>query len=319
MPIAVKKPIKYIASDNVEFILTTSPPHSQQLIGLRLKRKTGLPWVADFRDPWTSDLRFMMHKKGWRGLIDKWIEKKILKRADTVLATTPTAIRMFQKKAPITCVHSKFKCITNGYDADDYKQKRSVSTKQIKFTYVGSAGPLISDPSFFFHGLKMALEIEPDLRKNLRVEFAGGLDPGNRQLIQELGLQKVVTYLGFLPHRQAIQLMMDSDVLLLFELPVGNNNEPTRVIPSKVFEYTGANRPIMAMVVEGDTSNLLREYSLAKVIDPKNLDDISDAIINYYRQFEAGKLLEGVLPPPAKFSRKEQAKQLANICHELCA
>ena len=319
LPIAVKKAREIIASNDIDVVFTTSPPHSQQLIGLRLKKKTGLPWVADFRDPWTSDLRFMKHKKGWRGLIDRWVEKRVLKHADIVVATTPTATEMFQKKAPKSCVQSKFKCITNGYDGDDYKEIGKVSINQIKFAYVGSAGPLISDPSFFFHGLKKALDTEPNLRKKLRVHFIGGLDPQNRQLIQSLGLEEIIKYMGFFSHRKAIQLMMDSDVLLLFELPVGNNNEPTRVIPSKVFEYIGANRPIMAMVIEGDTSNLLGEYCLANVIDPKNLDDISNAIVNYYRQFEAGKLLKNAFPPPIKFSRKEQAKHLANIFHELCA
>jgi hypothetical protein len=66
VPIAVKKAREIIASNDIDVIFTTSPPHSQQLIGLRLKKKTGLPWVADFRDPWTSDLRFMKYKKGWR-------------------------------------------------------------------------------------------------------------------------------------------------------------------------------------------------------------------------------------------------------------
>jgi glycosyltransferase involved in cell wall biosynthesis len=319
LPTAVKKAMEIIASNDVDVIFTTSPPHSQQLIGLCLKKKTGLPWVADFLDPWTSDLRFMKHKKNWSSRIDKWVEKKILKYADTVVATTPMAIEMFQKKAPKSCVQSKFECITNGYDPDDFNQARRASKGLLQFIYVGSTGPDISDPSFFFHALKKTVEVMPKLRDSIRVQFVGTVDFQNKELIKSLGLEDIVQCIGFLSHRKAIQLMMDSDVLLLFELPVGNNNEPTRVIPSKVFEYIGASLPIVAMVVEGGTSNMLREYSLANVIDPKNLDDISDAIINYYRQFEAGKLLEGVLPPPAKFSRKEQAKQLANIFHELCA
>ena len=317
MPIAVKKAREIIASNDIDVIFTTSPPHSQQLIGLRLKKKTGLPWVADFRDPWTSDLRFMKHKKGWRGLIDRWVEKKVLKRADIVVATTPMAAEMFRKKAPKSCVQSKFKCITNGYDPDDYKQAGEVSADLMKFAYVGSAGPYISDPSFFFHGLKMAIDTEPNLREKLRVQFIGGLDPQNKLLIQSLGLEDVVKFLGFFPQRKAIQLMTDSDVLLLFELPMGNNDEPTRVIPSKVFEYIGANRPIMAMVVEGDTADLVREYGMGKVINPKNLDDISSAIIEYFRQFQAGQLRRFNSSPPAKFSRKEQAKHLAEILHEL--
>ncbi|MDD5723233.1 MAG: glycosyltransferase family 4 protein [Syntrophales bacterium] len=318
VPIAVKKAREIMASNDVDVIFTTSPPHSQQLIGLRLKKKTGLPWIADFRDPWTSDLRFMEHKKGWRGLIDRWIERRILKHADIVIATTKMAAESFRKKAPAFSDRSKFRCIINGYDPDDYGQTRRVpSSETMRFAYVGSAGPYISNPSFFFHGLKKALDTEPDLRGKLRVEFIGGLDPQNRLLIQNLGLEDVVTFLGFFPHRKAIELIMDSDVLLLFELPVGTNNEPTRVIPSKVFEYIGAHRPIMAMVVEGDTADLVREYDMGTVIDPRNLDDISSAIIEYFRQFQAGHLGRSVTSPQAKFSRKEQAKELAEIIHAL--
>ena len=317
MPIAVKKAREIIAFNDIDVIFTTSPPHSQQLIGLRLKKKTGLPWVADFRDPWTSDLRFMKYKKGWRGLIDKWAEKRILKHADIVVATTPMATEMFRGKAPKSCIQSKFKCIINGYDPDDYKQTGEVSTELIKFAYVGSTGPDISNPSFFFHALKKAVDTMPKFRENIQIQFIGTVDFQSKQLIQSLGLEDIVKCVGFLPHRKAIQLMIESDVLLLFELPMGNNDEPTRVIPSKVFEYIGANRPIMAMVVEGDTADLVREYGMGKVINPKNLDDISSAIIEYFRQFQAGQLRRFNSPPPAKFSRKEQAKQLAEILHEL--
>ena len=159
----------------------------------------------------------------------------------------------------------------------------------------------------------------PKFRENIRIQFIGTVDPQNKQLIQSLGLKDVVKCVGFLPHRKAIQLMTESDVLLLFELPIGNNNEPTRVIPSKVFEYIGANRHIMAMVVEGDTADLVREYGMGKIINPRNLDDISSAIIDYFRQFQAGQLRRFTSPPPAKFSRKEQAKHLAEIFHELHA
>ena len=317
VPIAVKKARKIIASNDIDVIFTTSPPHSQQLIGQRLKKKTGLPWVADFRDPWTSDLRFMKYKKGWRGLIDRWVEKRILKHADIVVATTPMATEMFRGKAPKSCAQSKFRCIINGYDPDDYKQTGEVSTELIKFAYVGSTGPDISNPSFFFHALKKAVDTMPKFRENIQIQFIGTVDFQNKQLIQSLGLEDIVKCVGFLPHREAIQLMIESDVLLLFELPMGNNDEPTRVIPSKVFEYIGANRPIMAMVVEGDTADLVREYSMGKVIDPRNLDDISSAIIEYFRQFQAEQLRGFDSPPPAKFSRKEQAKHLAEIFHEL--
>ncbi|MBN1415811.1 MAG: glycosyltransferase family 4 protein [Bacteroidales bacterium] len=318
VPSALKKAREIIAEYDIDVLLTTSPPHSQHIIGMRLKKETGLPWVADFRDPWTSDLRFMRYKKGWRSIIDRYVEKRILKRADIVIATTKSATESFRQKAPASCDQTKFKCIVNGYDPDDYNQiKHSSNSEVMTFAYVGSAGPLISDPSFFFRGLKIAIDRESDLREKVRVQFIGGLDPQNRALIRELGLKDVIVFLGFFPHQKAIQSIVDSDVLLLFELPVGTNNEPTRVIPSKVFEYIGANRPIMAMVVEGDTADLLKGYKLARVIEPNNLNDISDAVIDYFRQFQEGTLGRVTFSPPAEFSRKEQVRHLSEILHGL--
>ncbi|MBE9573238.1 MAG: glycosyltransferase family 4 protein [Proteobacteria bacterium] len=315
-PVAINKARKIIRLYDIDVIFTTSPPHSQQLIGLFLKTASGIPWIADFRDPWTSDSRFMKNKRNLQFFLEKYVEKLVLQRADVVIATTRKAAEAFCLKAPRRCQKRKFECITNGYDPADYgsgSAKNSIE-RRLVFTYVGSTGQYISDPSYFLRALRQVLNADLDLEKIL-VRFVGNKDRRTEDLIRNLDLERVVKNVGNIPHKKAIEFMLMSDILLLFEIPV-DTERPTMVIPSKIFEYMGAQRPVMAMVAEGDTADLVREYGLGEVINPTSIKDIAKAIWKYSMQFGNGELRRPD-SPPADFTRKEQSRRLAGIIHGL--
>jgi len=316
IPVAYEKVRKIIKKHKVDVVFTTSPPHSQQLIGLLLKWTTGIPWIADFRDPWTSDQRFMKYKSKFQIAVEKSLEKLVLKNADAVISTTRGADESFFRKGGRPGDRSKFVCIPNGYDPEEYEDLQPTDSGRLIFSHIGSAGPLISDPSYFFKALRALLDEEPELGRTLSVKFAGGLDPGMRKLMRDLNLDGIVEFVGFHPHKEAIRMIQNSHVLLLFELPVKFGDGPTRVIPSKVFEYMGASRPIMPMVIEGDTANILRESGTANILAPTDIEGIKKRIRKFVFEFEKGTLKSGV-PPPAEFSRVEQAKRLACIMHEI--
>jgi glycosyltransferase involved in cell wall biosynthesis len=318
IPAAIKKARKIIKTHNIDVLFITSPPHSQQLIGLRLKKTTGLPWVADFRDPWTSDLRFMEQKSKCLQMLDKWAEKQVLRNADLVLATAPSAVEAFRRKLndPYTC--RKIKWLPNGYDPEDYSNKKKTASPEEKiiFTYVGSAGPMISDPTYFFKALRFLLDKEPEIAPKITIRFLGGLAPESRQLLKSLNLDKIVEFLGFLSRDKAMEYMVRSHILLLFEYPVGTGQEPTRVIPSKIFEYMGARRQVMAMAVEGDTVDIMRKYQLGTVVDPYSIENIAEAIRKHIQLFENQDSVSLPLSPDI-FNRRRQVRELAEAIDQL--
>ncbi len=318
VPLAVQKAKEIIREKGIDAIFTTSPPHSQQLIGLKLKKSLKIPWICDFRDPWTSDLRFMKHKSKLSRIFDLWAERRVLKAADYVIATTPSATNEFCRKLRFLDNCRKFKWIPNGYDPEDYPESVDSNPKKDKivFTYIGSAGPLISDPTGFFKALRTVFDEKPELASKISVKFLGGLDPESRKLLKALKLDGTVEFLGFLPHDRAMKYMVESDILLLFEYSVDSSRQPTRVIPSKIFEYMGAERPVLALAIEGDTANIIRKYNLGTVVNPYDSEKICHAIEDCVVRFDSGRM-ESPPPAPKAFSRKEQSMELAELFRSL--
>ncbi|MBW2083025.1 MAG: glycosyltransferase family 4 protein [Deltaproteobacteria bacterium] len=297
-------------------------PHSQQLIGLLLKRRLGIPWIADFRDPWTSDLRFMQRKGLFNRWIEKWMEKRVLRRADCVIATCEAAVESFRRKAGRNQgarrgLLDKFVCITNGYDPDDYDYAIRPPDDVLIFSYVGSTGQYISDPSLFLRALRMALDQEPALARKIRLNFIGSVENRIKRQVEKLGLLPVVHFFGNVPHREAVRMMCESHVLLLFELPV-QDGRPTLVLPSKVFEYIGARRPIMAMVTNGDSRRMVSDYDGGIVVDPHDIDTMAKQVKRYFELFSKGQL-QPLPTPPLELSREYLAKKFADITRKISA
>lgn len=322
VPRATRAAQEIIMQGGVNAIMVTSPPHSQQLIGLLLKRRLGIPWIADFRDPWTSDLRFMQRKGLFNRWIEKWVEKRVLKRADCVIATCEAAVESFRRKAGRNQgarrgLLDKFVCITNGYDPDDYDYAIRPPDDVLIFSYVGSTGQYISDPSLFLRALRMALDQEPALARKIRLNFIGSVENRIKRQVEKLGLLPVVHFFGNVPHREAVRMMCESHVLLLFELPV-QDGRPTLVLPSKVFEYIGARRPIMAMVTNGDSRRMVSDYDGGMVVDPHDIDSMAKQVKRYFELFSKGQL-QPLPTPPLELSREYLAKKFADITRKISA
>jgi glycosyltransferase involved in cell wall biosynthesis len=158
---------------------------------------------------------------------------------------------------------------------------------------------------------------DPQLDNRLLVNFVGHAEQRICKLIQQLGLNRIVHMRGNLPHGEAIRYMQKSHVLLLFELPVLHNSCPTLVIPSKIFEYIGARRTIMAMVNSGDCAYIIERYKVGEVVDPLNIDSMAAAIHSYLSRLEKG-LLPAANNLPQEFCRDFQACRLSRMIREIC-
>lgn len=270
---AAKKAGEILSNEKIDCIVTTGPPHSTHLIGIKLSEKYRIPWVADFRDPWTDIYYYKQFYPGYfANKYNKKKEKEVLEKANMVLTVGPTLQEILGEK--ITLGRDKVKVITNGYDPDDFKNLEAPDPDYFTLTYVGTIAetyPL--EP--FFKALKSLLnEFE-----HMRVRFIGTISSKFLQMIKELP-QGQIKIMSYVEHATAIGYMSSSDALLLV-IPSHASNKG--ILTGKLFEYLAVARPVLLIGPEdGDAASILREAksgSICSGMDEKEIKNILSQLI----------------------------------------
>ena len=318
LPFVLIKAIKVIKEDKIDLIYTTSDPYADHLIGYLLKKLTGKPWVADFRDPWTDDIShsneyYQAPFGKFRKRIDLALEKKVIKHADCVVGTTEEIVVSFLGRYP---KETQEKCltITNGYDEEDFLgQGRCPSREDGRFTICYS-GSFARSPDNFLVALKKLLDDNNALRREIRVIFAGYMPSGVRECIGQLKLEDQVDLIGYVPHKESIEYLLRSDVLLL---NLTSDERERLILPGKIFEYMRAKKPILALVPKGAAAEIINKYRIGNVVDPDNVVGISNVIEEMYYKYKRGSLKIEPVGAIDNFERKKLTRKLADCFNEL--
>ena len=286
VPVAVLKGLRLIKKENIDMILTTSPPHSVHLIGLILKMITGKKWAADFRDPWMIDFKKPQFvRTRLSDEIERRMEKKVAEKADLIISTNERSTNKFITHYP-NINADKFVTIWNGFDEDDFCGLRDTKKNPvITIAYMGT----------FYHGrtprllLKALSELVSERKigdKDFSVQFIGDTRYADgesvEKMIQDFDLSASVRVRGWIPYGEALKEMAKSHVLLLLA-----SNQPLQ-IPGKVFEYIGLGSNILGIVDDGATSDLLRNYKKAVIVRENDVPSLKKAII-YFHENYSGK------------------------------
>lgn len=312
IPFALWAGIKEIISGNYQAIMTTNPPESVHLIGLALSAISGLPWVADFRDEW-SRRALRRHQLSLTKWVNRKLEKTVVSRADLVTAVSPKMTADFaslhQEKSA-----NRLVTITNGFDPEilPYHPRVNRSGKML-LTHVGNFTDR-SSAKIFLNVLMEMKRAKPTLNKELSVRFLGLLRYEDAQLVETYHLSDVVEMCGYLPHRQALSALLDSDALLLL---MGEGLEGSRIL-LKTFEYLWARRPVLAIAPRTEGVRLMEELGVAQVVAPSDKRSIRDKLDRLIGQFHSG-ILEKTLPQIdlTPYSYLEQVRNLAKSLDEL--
>ena len=295
---------QYLAEHPVDVIVTTGPPHSMHLIGQRLHKELGLPWIPDFRDPW-SRMYYLKHlpmsARTWRRL--RAMEQSVLDECSTVLAVTPLVQEEFQAqtKTPVAM-------ITNGYDGGDFEQ----AVEPDGFFNVVHTGLLAADgnPLNFWKALGIKAWADPDFKAALRLRLVGKVDREVYDAIAEAGLKDNVIDLGYRDHLAAVREQLAASVLVL---PLRNDPEYRPILPGKLFEYLASRRPILGIGQEdGAMARVLADTGAGVTAGWDNLDAMRDFIDKAWEQHKAGGVppVEGDI---ARFSRRSLTRELAAL------
>ncbi len=302
----------YLKKNKVDVIISTGPPHSMHLIALKLKTKFKIPWLADFRDPWTNidfygDL--MLTKSA--NLKHHDLEKKVLMNADAIVTVGETISKEFSSSFP---EREKFiHTITNGFDLEDVFVGKVELDKKFSLAHIGT---LVQSRNNILLWRTLS-EIEKEnqtFSEDLEIKLVGKVDFSVYESIKKYGLEKFVKKIEYLPHNQVVKFQQQSQVLLL----LSNNTKNARgILTGKIFEYLSAKRPILAIGdCNGDIAKILNETNAGRIADFEDADSLKNIILGYYRDFKNGNLIcnsKGI----EKFSRMELTGQLAGLLESL--
>ena len=295
---------KYLAEHPVDAIVTTGPPHSMHLIGQRLHKELGIPWIPDFRDPW-SRMYYLKHlpmtRRTWRRL--RAMEQSVLDECSTVLAVTPLVQEEFQAqtKTPVAM-------ITNGYDGGDFDQPvEPDGCFNVVHTGLFAAD---GNPLNFWKALGVKAWADPEFKKALRLRLVGKVDREVYAAIEEAGLRDNVVDLGYCDHLTAVREQLAASVLIL---PLRNDPEYRPILPGKLFEYLAARRPVLGIGQEdGAMARVLADTGAGVTAGWDNLDAMRAFIDQAWEQHKAGGV-PSVSGDILRFSRRNLTRELAAL------
>ncbi|KIC63597.1 glycosyltransferase family protein [Chryseobacterium taiwanense] len=296
---------KYLKENKIDVVVTSGPPHSLHLIGLDLKKKLpNLKWIADFRDPWT-EISYYKHLKLTKSSDQKHrqLESAVFKNADITLATSYTDAENFRKNGANAI------CITNGFDETDASQKISNSDQKFTLSYIGVLEQL-RNPENLWKALYDLVTTNSDFAENFSLKFAGRVDDKILQEIENSGLKKHISNLGYLSHDKAIEEMAKSSLLLITNFP---NESSKGIIPGKIFEYLATGKQIISFGPNGaDVSKILEETKAGKHFGYNDSESIKSFILEKFELWKNGNLSDNT-QNIEQFSRKNLTKKLAEI------
>jgi glycosyltransferase involved in cell wall biosynthesis len=306
---AYRKALRIIHDQNIGYVITTSPPHSTQLIGLKLKKKLNIKWIADLRDPWTDIYysgemypTFLARRK------NRLLESRVLLSADRVIATCNTTRDLFRSKLKGNLQYENVITVTNGFDPDDFKNITSVP-EVFTITYIGTIAK-----NYDIDVLTKAIDY--CAANNGQVinlcfigrtdEYTAGVLRGNKNISLSL--------IPYMEHRKAMEFLGRSAALLLV-IPSGK--KITEMIPGKLFEYLASGRPVIAIGSHSsDVAEILRKTGGGKIFERTESKELGKYILEIMNNFSNG-IIKIDTSAIDNYSRKNLAMTFAGIINSI--
>lgn len=302
---------KYVIANDIDYIISTGPPHSMHLIAYGLKQKfSNIKWIADFRDPW-SNINFYDKLKTtyWADKWNKRLEQKVLKTADKIVTVSYSWANDFEK----LCDRNDIEVITNGFDPQDFMSEVKTDKKKFTLIHIGSMNP-DRNPIVLWKALKELLEKEESLKSILEIKLIGQVDYKILSSIEEHELSKYLSKMDLMPHKNAIEELQKSQVLIL---PINNTPDSFGVLPGKLYEYLATKKPIFCICPqESDAYKIITEAKAGATVDYSDNKKAFEVISKWYFDYKNG-LNSFDNQNIDKYSRKNLAKEYATLLADL--
>ncbi|MGA1978287.1 MAG: hypothetical protein ABSG89_10590 [Bacteroidales bacterium] len=297
---AIRKASELISREHIMHLVTSSPPHSTQLIGLKLKKKFPfLKWIADLRDPWTDIYYYDKFYPGFLArILDLRYERNVLKRSDRIITVGKSLKKSFSE---ITKgIEDKITVVTNGYDESDRFEITAEPPAKKAITYVGT----ISE-SYPVAGLISALKNLSRDKVDFTIQFAGDISDIIKESIKRELAATSVEFIPYMDHETAVRFIMESSILVLI-IPDHRSNKS--ILTGKLFEYLASGNHILCLgPADGDAADIIDRANAGRTFEYYDIEGISGFLIwssthpanpdmEYVKEFSRFKLTEKLLP-----------------------
>jgi len=301
---------KYLREHHIDAIVSTGPPHSMHLIAKALKEHLNIPWLADFRDPWT-DIDYYKDLKisAYADKKHKSLELETIKGCNAMVVVSSDMKVNYERMGG-----TNVNLITNGFDTEDMDLQNVVRDTKFSISHIGTL-----PPSLNLKGLWQALadlsETLPDFRNNLEIKLIGKVDNSITDDITTFNLANQFTGIEYVTHDKAALLMKQSAILLL----AINKDSPNAkgILTGKFFEYLASGRPIFAIgPPDGDLSAILEASEAGYISEYNDLEGIKKTVLMLYEKYLSNDLNhcpKGI----EKYSRRNLTSELAGVLNKM--
>lgn len=301
--------VEWLKNNKVDAIVSTGPPHSMHMIALEVHKKTNIPWLADFRDPWTT--------------IDFYDELRLTRLADRkhhkmelqvlTMANEVVVIGESMKEGLLKIKHRDYKVITNGFDIEASQQIPVETDEKFTIAHIGSMAKS-RNPENLWKALAELKSRTLEFSNDLEIKLIGSVDFSVTESIQSHGLSDNLTKIDYQPHDQIILYQRKARVLLLI---INDTPNAKVILPGKFFEYMASGRPILCIgPMDGDAAKVINETGAGLVADVNSQEDILQKLTLMYQNYK--QKIDVIAPSGiARYSREELTRQLAEILNSL--
>jgi glycosyltransferase involved in cell wall biosynthesis len=282
------------------------------LIAMKLKKDLGIPWIADFRDPWTEiDYYNDLHLTRRADRKHHRLELEVLTQADKVVTVAPDGARRLGRIG-----NRNVRTIYNGFDRDDDVQTPVSLPDTFTITYLGVLSK-IQNPNNLWQAMAELIKEDSGFDKNLKINMIGQIDSAVVSSINENGLTQHVAYSPYMPHDQVSAVHRSSTLLLLLLMP---DSEPRArgLLTGKLFEYMASGRAILCIGPEdGDAARILKETQAGLTVRFEDRERMKGTVKNLYQQYLGHTLSCHANNSIEQYSRKAQTKGYVKILNQL--
>lgn len=301
--------LNYLKTNPVDAIFTDGPPHTNTMIANNLKEITGLPWLADFQDPWTQvDYYQLLKLTKWADKKHRKMEQKVFKNADKITIVSPSW------KEDLEAIGAKdVSVIPWGYDEDDFID---VSPRLSEKFLISHTGLLGNDrtPDLLFRAVAELSQEITGFAEDVEIKLVGAVDFSVKETIKKYGCSRFVSVDNQIPRKEALELIQMSQVVLLL---LNKADNVKGRIPGKLFEYLRSGRPILCMGPKGtDVENIIKEVNAGISVPYEDLIGLKNALKTLYFKYQ-NKELENNTIAIDKYSIKNLTGQIAGFLNEI--
>jgi len=302
--------VKYLNNNHIDAIVSTGPPHSMHLIAMGITKRANIPWLADFRDPWT-DIDYYKELKisAFADKKHKKLELQTISGCDAMVVVSSDMKENYERMGG-----NNVNLITNGFDADDMDVQEVVRDTKFSISHIGTL-----PPSLNLKGLWQVLsdlsELLPSFRNDLEIKLIGKVDSSVTDDISAFNLASQFTGIEYVTHDKAALLMKQSAILLL----AINKDSPNAkgILTGKFFEYLASCRPILAIgPSDGDLARILEESEAGFISEYDDLEQLKKIVLRLYTKYldhDLNNSPKGI----EKYSRKNLTAALAGVLNKM--